>query len=129
MAHINIKDVKHILDQERLKIKNPVNKFNYKAYILDKMHWLKFLTSEQRIKRVGELAHANWCGLMEEASITNSKYSLLFKNYYSKFRKIYFLRSKSEVPKYFKKYLKRLKCETGNKLQTLRIDNNLEYIN
>lgn len=64
-----------------------------------------------------------------EETLGNSSYFLLFKDDYSKYRKVYFLKNKSEVPEFFKKYKATLENETGRKLQKLRTDNGLEFIN
>lgn len=64
-----------------------------------------------------------------EETIGNLRYFLLFKDDYSKYRKVYFLKNKSEVPEFFKKYKATLENETGRKLQKLRTDNGLEFIN
>lgn len=91
------------------------------------MHRLSFPTSKSGARKVGEL-HADLCGPMEE-TIGNSRYFFLFKDDYSKYRKVYFLKNKSEVPEFFKKYKATLENETGRKLQKLRTDNGLEFIN
>lgn len=93
------------------------------------MHRLSFPTSKSNARKIGELIHADLCGPMEETSIGNSRYFLLFKDDCSKYRKVYFLKNKSEVPEFFRKYRTSLETETGEKLRTLRTDNGLEFIN
>lgn len=65
---------------------------------------------------------------MEIHSIGNSRYFLLYKDNFSNFRKIYFIKKKSEVKSCFKTFIKRVENETGKKIKTLRTDNGLEFI-
>lgn len=66
---------------------------------------------------------------MEVNSISNSRYFLLYKDDFSNFRKIYFIKNKSEVKSCFENFLKRVENKTGKKIKTLRTDNGLEFIN
>lgn len=129
LAHLNLKDVKQVLNIEGIKATEQVSKFLCKACVEGKMHRLSFPTSKSNARKIGELIHADLCGPMEKTSIGNSRYFLLFKDDYSKYRKVYFLKNKSEVLEFFRKYRTSLETETGEKLRTLRTDNGLEFIN
>lgn len=66
---------------------------------------------------------------METNSLGKVRYFLLFKNDYSNYRKIYFLKTKDEGKTHFKNFIKRVSMETGRRINTLRTDNELEFIN
>lgn len=80
-------------------------------------------------QKVGELIHADLCGPMETNSLGKARYFLLFKDDYSNYRKIYFLKTKDEVKTHFKNFIKRVSMETGRRINMLRTDNGLEFIN
>lgn len=124
LAHLNFKEVKPVLSNEGIRVAEPLNKSFYKSCVLG-----KFLVSERRARRVGELIHADLCCPMEESSIGTSKYFLFFKDDYYKYRKVYFFRNKSDAPEFFKKYRMSMENETEKKIQKLRTDNGLEFIN
>lgn len=48
---------------------------------------------------------------------------------YSHYRYVYFFKAKSEVSECISNYLIRVEKETGQKLNTLRSDNGLEFVN
>uniref|UniRef100_A0ABD2W6V8 Integrase catalytic domain-containing protein n=1 Tax=Trichogramma kaykai TaxID=54128 RepID=A0ABD2W6V8_9HYME len=82
-----------------------------------KMHRLPFPSNERSTTAVGL------------DSIGNSKYFLLFKDDYSSYVLLYFLKYKSEVKNCFVNYLQRFEKETKQKINTLRTDNGLEFVN
>lgn len=127
LAHLNMKDVERTLKYQDMT--GSSNGVQCESCIKGKMHRLNFPISKSNARKTGELVHADLCGPMEETSIGNSRYFLLFKDDYTKYRKVYFLKNKSKVPEYFKKYKSSLENETGEKLQTLRTDNGLEFVN
>ena len=99
------------------------------ACVLGKMHRLPFPSSSSETTRVGDLIHADLCGPMEVDSIGKSKYFLLFKDDYSSFVKLYFIKNKYEVKKCFSNFILRVKNETNQNINILRTDNGLEFLN
>lgn len=57
---------------------------------------------------MAELIHADLCGSMETSSLGEAKYFQLFKNDYSEYRKVYFLKTKEEKVDHFKNFIKRI---------------------
>jgi len=66
---------------------------------------------------------------MEEVSIGGSRYFLLLKDDYSNYRTVYFMSHKSETEEKIRHFLKFAETITGSKIQTLRTDNGLEFVN
>ena len=127
LMHQNFASVKKFLNKNNIKFKNDTPFCD--ACALGKIHRKPFYKSDSFSKRVIELVHADLCGPMEINSIGNSRYFVLLKDDFSKYNKIYFLKNKSETCKFLKNYILRLEIETGQKFNTLRTDNGLEFIN
>ena len=56
-------------------------------------------------ERPGDLVHADVCGPMQEDSFSGYRYFVNFKDDYSKFRSVYFLKQKPEVTNKLKMFL------------------------
>ena len=66
---------------------------------------------------------------MPEESIGGVRFYVLFKDYASGFRHIYFMEHKADVVDYFIKYEKEIRNKFGRTMKTLRSDNGCEYVN
>ena len=75
----------------------------------------------------GEKIHTDVCGPINVESPRGSRYFLLFKDECTSFRKIYFLRHKSEVFGKFKDFENFVHTQTVNNIKVLRSDNGCEY--
>jgi hypothetical protein len=64
---------------------------------------------------------------MSVPSPNGARYFVIFKDDYSGYSEVRFLKKKSEVPDLFKVFVNRLEIETGQKVDTLRSDNGGEY--
>jgi transposase InsO family protein len=95
---------------------------------LGKMHKLPFSTSTRITTRVGELIHTDLVGPMHISSPNGVKYYVVFKDDYSRYKVVYFLKLKSECPDLFKLFSKKIFCETGKRIATLRSDNGGEFM-
>lgn len=95
---------------------------------LGKMHKLPFSTSTRTTTRVGELIHTDLVGPMHISSPNGAKYYIVFKDDYSRYKVAYFLKLKSESPDLFKLFSKKMYCETGKRVVTLRSDNGGEFM-
>lgn len=120
-------------------VKSMLNKFNIKfsdagtllcdGCIVGKQHRTSFASSAHRASMVGELVHSDVCGPMEENSIGGSRYFILFKDDFSSYRSVYFIKNKSEVNDRINKFVHSVKTDTGCVVKTLRTDNGTEYVN
>jgi hypothetical protein len=73
--------------------------------ILGKHHRLSFGTRANDVSQPGDLVHSDVCGPMQEESFSHSRYFVTFKDEYSKFRSVYFMKKKSEVSEKLKYFL------------------------
>ena len=81
-----------------------------------------------RASGVLDLIHSDVMGPMEEASLSGSRYVLLFTDDRSRFKHCYILQQKSEVFEKFREYRALLERETGRRIGRLRTDGGGEYI-
>ena len=95
---------------------------------LGKMHRLPFKKGRERAKQIGELVHADVCGPMQQPSPSGSRYYVTFKDDFSGYRAIYFLKLKSDVFDCFKLFVCKLKSETNHNIRTLRSDGGGEFL-
>lgn len=89
---------------------------------LGKIHRLPFKTGRERAKQIGEIVHIDVCQPMQQSSPNGSKYYVTFKDDFSGYRAIYFLKLKSDVFDRFKLFICKIKSETNHNVHTLRSD-------
>ncbi len=77
---------------------------------------------------VGDLVHTDVCGPMSVASPGGSRYFIVFKDDFSGYRSLYFMKNKSEAFGFFKQFAALLKNQTGNSIKTVRSDNGGEFV-
>ena len=92
-----------------------------------KMHKLPFTPSQSKTHRVGELIHSDLVGPMQVASPNGTRYYVLFKDDFSLYKAVYFLKLKSDTSESFKTFSQKIFNQTGNRIETLRSDNGGEY--
>ena len=71
----------------------------------------------KRAEAILEIIHADVCGPMRTASLSGSKYFLLFIDDFSRMSWVYFLKHKSEVFECFKKFKILVEKQTGKLLK------------
>ena len=125
LAHQNIGHVKEILNRNNIKFNNDILDV-CDGCCYGKQHRLPFPVSTNRAKSCYELIHADICGPMEE-SIGGSKYFLLFKDDFSKYKWVYFIKYKDEVKEKLYEFIKMVK--NRKHLITIRTDNGTEFCN
>lgn len=81
-----------------------------------------------RATRIGEIIHSDVCGPITPSSIGGSKYFVIFKDDFSCYCFIEFMKTKSEVTNHFKNFAARMKTLTGYPVVTFRSDNGGEYM-
>lgn len=128
LGHQNVNMIKQILKRSNITISNNDN-FTCAACLYGKQHRLPFKNSLTVSKNVGDLVVADVCGPMEVKSIAGSRYFLLLKDDFSKFRTVYFMKEKREAKTHIISYLKKFENMTGHKVKILRTDNGLEEVN
>lgn len=96
--------------------------------ILGKQTRLSFGTRVNNVKLPGDLVHADVCGPMQEDSFQGSRYFIVFKDEYSKYRAVYFLKRKSDVPEKLKVFLAEART-LGHTVKELLSDGGGEFDN
>lgn len=76
---------------------------------------------------VGELISTDVCGPMEVTSLGGNRYFVLFKDYYSKYRRVFFIKNKSEVAHCMRIFLGEAK-QDGKVIKEMLFDNGSEFL-
>lgn len=128
LAHQNMKQVKHFLNQKKINFIEDKN-FVCEKCLAGKQHRMPFENSVSRASKPLELVHADVCGPMETISLGGARYFLLLKDDFTSYRKVFFMKQKSEVVKYIQVFIDAAERETNCKMKVLRTDNGLEFVN
>lgn len=123
LGHQNKRHIKTFLSHE-LGIHVDLDSELCEGCIYGKAHRRRFGTRE-RAKAQGELMHSDVCGPFVN-SMSGYRYFVIFKDDYSKFRYVYFIKEKSEVPDKLKIMLAETKA-TGHVVKELLSDNGGEF--
>ena len=126
MAHQNKHHVKNLIERE-LGIKVRADNETCEGCIYGKAHRLKFGT-RVRATAPGELIHCDVCGPFEMPSFRGYRYFVLFKDDFSRYRRVYFMKEKSEVSSKLEEMLAEART-SGNTVKELLSDNGLEFDN
>jgi transposase len=124
LGHQNKAYVEKFLKKRGIKYVKD-NKF-CEGCVLGKHHRVSFGTRPKDVSRPGDLIHSDVCGPMQEESYSGFKYFVTFKDEYSKYRRVYFLKHKSEVPAKLKVFLAETKT-LGHVVKELLTDGGGEY--
>lgn len=124
-GHQNKRYIKDIVKRE-LGIDLKSDDIQCEGCIYGKAQRLKF-GKRDRASMPGELIHADVCGPFPE-SYSKYRYFVLFKDDYSAFRHVYFIRNKSDVKDKLLQFLKEAK-NAGHVVKTLLSDNGGEFDN
>ena len=127
LGHKNKRHVVKVIERA-LGVKVPVNNDTCEGCQYGKAHRLKFGTRRITTTAPGQLMHADICGPIEVKSARGYRYFVLFKDDFSKYRQVYFMKEKCEVAA----KLKQMLAETttlGHTVKELISDNGLEFNN
>lgn len=128
LSHQNVGHVENLLKTMNVKYKKE-NQFFCESCVMGKHHRLPFNRSQSKSVKVGDLTHSDVCGPIEVKSLGGARYFVLFKDDFSHFRTVYFIKQKSEVAELVKKYMRSMKSDMSCSVVVFRSDNGLEYIN
>lgn len=132
LAHINCRALRDMINKNLvtgIKLENN-NTFFCECCVLGKQHKLPFNKKAQTKRtKIGELIHADLCGLMPTDSVGSLKYFLLLKDDYSCYHTVYFLRHKSDTFERFKEFENAFYIKFEYCIKTLRCDNGTEFCN
>lgn len=128
LAHQNIKYVKNILKSQNVKYVDDWDGTNCTGCDYGKHHRTSHPANPKKAKQPLDLVHVDM-GEMDVPSLGNAKYFLLFKDDYTHYRTIYFMKSKDEAPSKLEKYINLVENQLGRKIKKLRSDNGTEIRN
>lgn len=93
------------------------------------MHRLVFPDRRRKTFLIGEIIHSDVCGPMSYTSMGGARYFVLYKEDFTGFVTIYFMKRKYKVFAYFRLFTALVKNQTGKDISTLRTDGGGEYNN
>ena len=85
-------------------------------------------SSSPKPTKIGMMVFSDVCGPMQVNSLGGARYYLLFRDEYSNFRVVYFIKQKSEVPEYCKAFIALLHTQTGHLVVEFQTDGGTEYL-
>lgn len=134
LGHMNEYDLKLALRERTLnglQFNPSENLKECETCIQGKMTRLPFpKTKESTSIEPLEIIHSDVCGPMKIISPGGSRYFVTFTDQNSRYSKVYFLKHKNEVLKYFKEYKSEMENYKGNKIKNFQSDNEIsEYCN
>ena len=127
LCHQNYKHVKNFLKNININFKDDNIFCEGCAY--GKQHRLSFHDNANRATRVREVIHADVCGPMEQESLGRKRYFVLFKDVFSRYRKIYFIREKTEVAEKLKLFCSEIENQFNENIKAIHSDNGGEFKN
>lgn len=125
MGHQNKRHVKALVQRE-LGVELKLDSELCEGCVYGKSHRLKFGTRE-RATQPGQLIHTDVCGPFQY-SMSGYRYYVMFKDDFSRFRQIYFIKHKSEVSEKLKEMLAAAKT-AGHVVKEILSDNGGEFDN
>jgi len=125
LGHQNKRHVKTLVERE-LGMKLMVDSELCEGCVYGKSHRLKFGTRE-RATQPGELIHTDVCGPFMY-SMSGYRYFVLFKDDFSRYREVYFMKQKSKVAEKLKQFLAESKS-AGKVVKEVLSDNGGEFDN
>lgn len=128
MAHQNVKYVRDVLKRRGIKFVDDWNNYCCEGCDYGKHHCESHPANEKIAKQSLDLVHVDM-GEMREPSLGGAKYYLVFKDDFSHFRTVYFMKTKNEAPDKLKLFVKMAENQLGRKMKCLRSDNGKEIRN
>lgn len=128
LGHQNKNHVKRILKNFGIAVNKNEEEF-CEPCVFGKQCRKPFPTTNTKTTEPGQIIHSDVCGPMEEPSIGGSRYFVLFKDDFSHYRRVYFLKQKNEVKDVLRDFIQSVKTDTGKKVKILRTDRGKEDCN
>lgn len=128
LAHQNIKYVKGILKRHGIEYVDDWNDYVCEGCAYGKQHRIPHPANLKTAQAPLELVHVDM-GEMNVPSLGGSKYFLLFKDDYSHYRTVYFMKHKDEAARNLEVFTKLVENQFNKRIKCLRSDNGLEIKN
>ena len=97
--------------------------------VLGKQHRLSFPKKNHVKARRGERIYSDVCGPFSVSSVGGANYFVLFKDEFTGYRVVSFVKHKSDVIDCLKTYVNTIRNKYDYKVKFLHVDNGTEYIN
>ena len=109
LAHVNTKTIRRLFTQgivDRLDLHQTPEEKSSPCWgcAEGKMHRTSFKEGRNRATRLGELIHSDVCGPMSTPTLAGSNYYVTFKDDFSDWVVVNFMKKKSEVPQLFRQF-------------------------
>lgn len=127
LGHQDINQVKNILRRHEIIIEGDGEEETCVACLKGKQHKFPYPLSLHRAEKPGEILHMDIGGPVEEVSLGGAKFFLLIKDDFTKYRKVYFLKNKSQSLECLRQYLKEIQVNPGHVVKYIRSDNAKEF--
>ena len=127
LAHVNKQKVKEVLQKAGIHFVDDFE--DCVACFQGKKHKSSYRTNSEsaRASTLGVI-HTDLC-MLSPKSLGVSSYFMCMTDEYSKFRKVYFLKRKSESAGYIQAYTDWFRNQTGKGIKRLHTDRGLEFLN
>lgn len=126
LGHQDKRHIRNVLSRFGIAVKCSDTASFCDGCVLGKSHRKPFRSRDERPVTVGEVIHADVNGPMSVNSINGFRYYVVFKDDYSRFVRIFFMKNKSEVVEHLKTFLR--ECDTcGHKVKAFRSDGGREF--
>ncbi|KRX34591.1 Retrovirus-related Pol polyprotein from transposon TNT 1-94 [Trichinella murrelli] len=126
LYHQNKPHVQQVLNNHGIKV-HAQEQF-CTGCVLGKHHREGFLSRKYRARPPGKLIHVDLCGPMHVTYLGGSKYFLIFKDDFSRYRRDFFLKRKDDVAQCLETFLDESRT-AGNTVECILSDGGLEFNN
>lgn len=120
LCHQNVKYVRNYLKNENIEFLE--KDFFCEGCAYGKQHRLSFHKKIDRATRPREIIYTDVCGPMEVESIGKKVYFVIFKDDFSSYREIYFMRNKSEVFEKLKLFVHAVENQFNESIKEIHSD-------
>lgn len=124
-AHQNVTQVKSVLQVANIEYIDQKD-FFCEACVLGKMHRLPFESVNETGSYAGETIVVDLCGEFQVESTGGNYYFVIFKDLFSKYKKVLFLRQRRDIIDELEDTILEIERECGNKIKKIRTDNAAE---
>lgn len=128
LAHQNVSYVRDILKRNNISFIDDWNEYVCDGCAYGKQCRTSHKKKEHVAKNCLDVVHVD-LGEMDVRSLGGAKYFLLFKDDYSHFRTVYFLKEKSEAVNKLNIFLNLVENQFGRKVKVIKSDNGTEIKN
>lgn len=128
LGHQNIKYVRDVLKRDKIKFIDDWNDYVCPGCVYGKQHRISHPINKKTTEKPLDLIHVDLCE-MNMKSLGGAKYFLLFKDDFTHFRTVYFLKTKDEAASKLDVFLNQVENQFERRVKCLRSDNGTEIRN